>query len=168
MTIYFRPEPWNAEYHDYDSSAFDKMLVELSNECKIIIMPRDQGQTSHYTELSKDNSNLLVPSEVKTIDKIAEDCDVFLGAGGSMTREFAFMGIPTVSMYPDTALEVDKYLIDAGVLVSEKNPENIDMKFINGLIEKREVSGDIYQSLQEKGKKTRDLIHNLIADTLRL
>jgi len=165
-TIYFRPEPWNAEYHEFISGAFDSMLADLSKEFKIIIMPRDKAQTEHYKKLSLKHTNLLVPSKVQTVDKIAEDCDVFLGAGGSMTREFAFMGIPTVSMYPDKTLEVDQYLIDHGVLASEKDSSKIDADFIYSLIDKREQSDEVYKSLQEKGKQTRGLINSLIENTL--
>ena len=164
--IYFRPEPWNAEYHEFISGAFDSMLADLSKKFKIIIMPRDKAQTEHYKKLSLKHTNLLVPSEVRTVDKIAEDCDVFLGAGGSMTREFAFMGIPTVSMYPDKTLEVDQYLIDRGVLTSEKDSSKIDADFIYSLIDKREQSADVYKSLQDKGKQTRNLINGLIANIL--
>jgi predicted glycosyltransferase len=35
------------------------------------------------------------------IADIAPDCDLFIGAGGTMTREMAVLGIPTISVYQD-------------------------------------------------------------------
>jgi hypothetical protein len=46
------------------------------------------------------------------IAEIAPDCDLFIGAGGTMTREMAVLGIPTISVYQDELLDVDRYLLD--------------------------------------------------------
>jgi len=158
-TIYFRSEPWHAQYHEFNVDTFDKMLTNLSQENKIVILPRDQKQTKHFKNLSKYHTNIKVPSQVETIDKISENCDIFLGAGGSMTREFALMGIPTVSMYQDDLLEVDKYLIEHGILLRETEPSKIDQAFIENLA-KRDVKLSV--KMVEKGKDARRLINHLI------
>jgi predicted glycosyltransferase len=48
------------------------------------------------------------------IADIAPDCDLFIGAGGTMTREMAVLGIPTISVYQDELLDVDRYLLQIG------------------------------------------------------
>lgn len=162
VTIYFRPEPWHAQYHEFSADTFDKMLTTLAQENKIIILPRDQKQTEHFKSLANTHTNIEVPSQVETVDKISENCDIFLGAGGSMTREFAVMGIPTVSMYQDDLLEVDKYLIDDGILISEKDPCKIDLHFINKLKKINDLAVKPYNNILDKGKETRSLINKRI------
>lgn len=39
---------------------------------------------------------------------------MFIGAGGTMTREMAVLGIPTISVYQDELLDVDRYLLEVG------------------------------------------------------
>ncbi len=46
--------------------------------------------------------------------QIAKDCTLFIGAGGSMTRERAILGIPYNFCLPDELLEVDKFLLENG------------------------------------------------------
>lgn len=41
---------------------------------------------------------------------------LFIGAGGSMTREMAVMEIPVISIYQAELLAVDRYLVDKGVM----------------------------------------------------
>ncbi len=165
--IYFRPEPWHAQYHDFSVTTFDKMLIGLAEVHKIVILPRDQKQTDHFINLSKNYTNIEVPSKVQTVDSISENCDIFLGAGGSMTREFAIMGILTVSMYQDKLLEVDKYLIDHGVLIREKDPSKINLKFLNRLKEESNTLNKSCDNILKKGKQARALINELIADILK-
>ncbi len=161
-TIYFRPEPWHAQYHEFSADTFDKMLTVLAQENTIVILPRDQKQTEHFKNLSNKHPNIVVPSHVQTVNKIAENCDIFLGAGGSMTREFAVMGITTVSMYQDNLLEVDKYLIEDKVLISEKDPSKIDLHFINKLKKINDLVVKPYNNILDKGEETRKLINEMI------
>jgi len=53
------------------------------------------------------------------IADIAPDCDMFVGAGGTMTREMAVLGIPTVSVYQDELLDVDRYLLEVGAFIHD-------------------------------------------------
>ncbi len=162
--IYFRPEPWHAQYHDFDIDTFDNVLIDLAHKNKIIVLSRDSNQMSHYKELSKRNTNINVPISVETVETISENCDIFLGAGGSMTREFAIMGIPTISLYQGELLEVDKYLINNGVLVSEKIPSRINQNYIDQLIENQRFKEESYEIILDKGKQARNLINKIIQD----
>ena len=163
-TIYFRPEPWHAQYHTYSADMFDDMLRTLAQKFKVVILPRDMEQTKHYSNMSKELDNIELPSGVEPVEKIAEKCDFFLGAGGSMTREFAVMGIPTVSIYQGVLLEVDKYLIDCGLLISEPNPQKITSELIGSMLQNKVEFYKICNGLHEKGANARALIQNLIKE----
>jgi len=110
--IYFRPEPWSAQYYDGPLNFFDETLVSLASQYKIIVLPRDKNQTDHYQQEKFSNINVAIkPLNLKDI---VSDCLLFIGAGGSMTRELAVLGIPVISIYQAEMLCVDKYLVDRG------------------------------------------------------
>ena len=44
---------------------------------------------------------------------------IAFGAGGTMTREMAVLGIPTVSVYQDELLDVDRYLLEVDAFVHD-------------------------------------------------
>jgi len=162
--IYFRPEPWHSQYHTYHIDLFDKMLTTLSNSFSIMVLSRDEEQKAHFIKLSKQYQNLHIPEKVETIDTIAQKCDIFLGAGGSMTREFALMGTPTISMYQGELLKVDKYLIDNNLLISQTDPQKITPEFVNTVLQEEDVLKKTHEELQKKGQEARTLINNIIND----
>lgn len=161
-SIYFRPEPWHAQYHNFSIEKFDKALIRLAKKNKVFVLPRDQKQSDHYSELSCHHTNIETLINVETIGDISKRCDIFLGAGGSMTREFALMGIPTISLYQGKLLETDKYLIKYGLLIHEKDPSKIDQNFIDKLIDKGLNRYDSYEMILQKGREARKLINELI------
>ena len=61
------------------------------------------------------------------------NCDLFIGAGGTMTREAAVLGIPTISVYQDTLLDVDNYLIQKGHMIHKRD---LDVAFVVDFLEK--------------------------------
>lgn len=109
-TIFIRPEPWTAQYYKAGNYFFDDLLNELTESYNIKILPRGRDQAHHYKHNSFVNINVL--EHPLMLKDIINDCDLFIGAGGTMTREIAYTGIPTISIYQDELLEVDKYLID--------------------------------------------------------
>jgi hypothetical protein len=94
-------------------------------------------------------------------EQIAGDCSVFVGAGGSMTREMAMLGIPTISVYNDSLLDVDKYLISNGMMQYEKN---ISARKIIQLIENSSSQSPSHQ-LMQKGEAAYQLFKNEILNT---
>ena len=55
---------------------------------------------------------------------LLENCDAFVGSGGTMTAEAALMGVPTVS-YDAVPNVTSEYLGRRGFLVTEKDPAKI-------------------------------------------
>jgi predicted glycosyltransferase len=73
------------------------------------MLPRDRVQVAHYGQPRFDG--VRVVEGALDIGEIAPDCDLFIGAGGTMTREMAVLGIPTISVYQEKLLDVDRYLM---------------------------------------------------------
>jgi predicted glycosyltransferase len=114
LKIYIRPEPRTAQYYNGREYFMDDIIKGLKDEFQISILPRDKEQSNHY--LQEEFRGVVVCSKPLTLEKIAEDCSLFIGAGGTMTREIAIIGIPTISVYQDELLSVDKYLIKQGIM----------------------------------------------------
>lgn len=119
-TIYIRPEPWTAQYYRGKHNFLDALLLDLSKHYSVILLPRGEQQYKHYT---KDKfSEVKIPTTSMQLPDIIKNCNLFLGAGGTMTREMAVLGVPTISIYQDKLLEVDKYLIKEGCMVHHTEP----------------------------------------------
>ena len=92
------------------------------------------------------------------LKEIMSNCDLFIGAGGTMTREAAVLGIPTISIYQDELLDVDKYLIEKGYMIHNKN---MDAAFVIDFMEQIDKRPPD-KELLEKGKAAYELIKNTI------
>lgn len=116
--IFVRPEPWTAQYYKGKLNFMDEMLLGLRDDADVIISPRGEAQAEHYR--SERFSGITILDEPLGLAEIAQECSMFIGAGGTMTREMAVLGIPTISVYQDELLDVDRYLIKGGQMVHQK------------------------------------------------
>ncbi len=115
--IYVRPEPSTAQYYGGKVNFLNDLLKELDNQYPVSILTRTKEQYEFYSR--QGYKNILVPADPIPFDRIATDCLLFIGAGGSMTREMAIMGLPTVSVYQDTLLGVDQFLVNIGKMIHD-------------------------------------------------
>ena len=121
-----------------------------------MLLPRDKVQEKYYKQ-DKFLGVTVLEKSISLAD-IMENCDLFIGAGGTMTRETAVFSIPTISIYQDQLLQVDEYLIKMGCMIHKKN---IDAKFIIGFLKKTGPQ-KANKQLLDKGKQA----YNLIRTTL--
>ena len=124
--VYYRPEPYYAQYYKGDAHGVDDVLVALKDEVPIVILPRDKTQAARYREARF--AGITVCDTPLTFDRIVKDCRLFIGAGGTMTREMAVVGVPTVSVYQDQLLEVDKFLISTGHMSHSPTPTAAELR----------------------------------------
>lgn len=151
IKIFIRPEPQTAQYYKGKENFLDEMLLTLQHKYKICVLTRDNQQYIHYKQDKFEKLN--VPDKPIDFETIATECTIFIGAGGSMTRELAILGIPTISVYQDDLLDVDGYLLEKKLMRHEPNltTEKVD-SFLNEL-NQQSPSLD----LMEKGKKAFQL-----------
>ena len=112
--IYIRPEPSTAQYYKGKLNFLDDVITGLKKRFQIVILTRDEAQLKYYKTAAF--TDVCVPEKPSSFDYIAKDCLLFIGAGGTMTREMAVIGIPTISVYQDELLDVDKYLLREGLM----------------------------------------------------
>lgn len=116
-SVYVRPEPWTAQYYKGSRNFMDELLLGVKDKVNVTVLPRGKDQGAHYR--GAQFAGVRVVDTALDIADIAPDCDMFVGAGGTMTREMAVLGIPTVSVYQDELLDVDRYLLDVGAFVHD-------------------------------------------------
>jgi len=114
-SVYVRPEPWTAQYYKGRRNFLDDVLLGVKDQVDITVLPRGKEQGVHYRDARF--AGIRVIDTALDIADIAPDCDLFVGAGGTMTREMAVLGIPTISVYQDELLDVDRFLLSSGAFV---------------------------------------------------
>lgn len=155
-TICIRPEPWTAQYYKGRVEFMDPLISSLADDFNVLILPRGENQAKHYLQDAFSKAFVLRGS-VALADIVAR-CDLFIGAGGTMTRETAVLGIPTISIYQDDLLEVDRFLIQQGSMVHCLNP---DREYVCRFMETSK-RGPSDKAILQKGKQA----YQLITDTL--
>ena len=155
-TIFIRPEPLTAQYYKGGVNFMDDLLVGLRERFNLVVLPRSKVQEFHYRQAKF--AGIHVPDKPMRLTQIMENCDLFIGAGGTMTREAAVLGVPTISIYQDELLDVDRYLITKGAMIHERHPNaSIVTEFI---AKTRKRSAD--PELLRLGKKAYELVINTI------
>lgn len=156
LKIYIRPEPRTAQYYKGGENFLDEVILGLKDKFPTIILTRDYKQFEHYRTARF--NGVQVPDKPISFNKIASECQLFIGAGGTMTREMAVIGIPTISVYRDELLDVDQYLIKLGLMLHLPNlkTENV----LSYLSQNNSKSPD--KKLLQKGKESYELIKSLI------
>lgn len=149
--IYIRPEPWNAQYYKGAEAFLDPLIEQLSASFHIVVLPRSGDQMQHYLQMRSDRISVI--EGALSLADIYRDCALLIGAGGTMTREMAILGAPTISVYQDALLDVDRYLIDRGYLTHDPQPT------LETIFEtmKRHTQGNEVSLLQQ-GARARTLI----------
>jgi len=155
-SAYVRPEPWTAQYYRGRTKFLDDLLLGLKDELNVTLLPRDKEQLKHYSQPRL--QGLRVVAGALDIAEIAPDCDLFIGAGGTMTREMAVLGIPTISVYQDELLDVDRYLLKIGALVHR--PDLTAAAALHYLDQSARRPAN--RELLEKGRQAYELIKSTI------
>lgn len=152
--VYVRPEPWTAQYYKASRNFLDDLLQGMKDEVDIVLLPRGKEQGVHYQ--SSEFSGIRVVTTALDIADIAPHCDLFIGAGGTMTREMAVLGIPTISVYQDELLDVDRYLLEVGAF--EHKPRLTALEALRYLDSAQHRPPN--RELLEKGKVAFEMIKN--------
>lgn len=154
--VYIRPEPWTAQYYKGSRNFLDELLLGMKDHVDIVLLPRGKEQGKHYQSAMFEGIRVITTA--LDIADIAPDCDLFIGAGGTMTREMAVLGIPTISVYQDELLDVDRYLLQVGAFAHM--PELTATQALDFL--KSASHQPPNRELLEKGKAAYELVKNTI------
>ncbi len=150
--IYIRTEPQLAQYYKGKQNFMDGIIKNLKDKYEIVVLPRTTDQAEYYS--SESFNGVTVCRKPLAFDEIAKDCLLFIGAGGTMTREMAVIGIPTISVYQDALLDVDTYLIKEGIMMHDVNLSSEKVVSILREVKSKEAN----PVLLEKGERAYNMI----------
>lgn len=154
--IYIRTEPQLAQYYSAKQNFMDGIIRDLKDKYEVVILPRTADQAEYYS--TGEFKGVTVCKKPLPFEEIAKDCLLFIGAGGTMTREMAVIGIPTISVYQDALLDVDKYLIKEGIMMHDMNLTSEKVESVLRDVKSKEAS----PVLLEKGERAYNLIKEQI------
>jgi predicted glycosyltransferase len=122
----------------------DELVNSLSNLANFIILCRYNDQINEVSKRYKGKAYVI--SNVLDGISLLSQCDVFVGAGGTMTTEASLLGKPTISIAP-IRFYVEKYLVSSGLAERASSPKQLVQ------ITRKMIINGAYAKRQEKRSK---------------
>jgi predicted glycosyltransferase len=125
ILVVVRTPPSRAVYHSSENPLFDDALRMICSQEDVfcVALTRHPEQIDAIEALGL--GNCLVPRAAIDSRSLMSAADVMIGAGGTMTREAALIGIPTWTMFAGTAPAVDMWLESQGKLARLTNVDQL-------------------------------------------
>ena len=120
-----RAAPAGAAYHPGENPLFERTLRLLDDrgEHRVVVLARHPEQRRAIAALGLER--VVVPEGAVDGRSLLWAADLFVGAGGTMTREAALLGVPTYSVFAGRQAAVDRLLAERGALVQLDDPERL-------------------------------------------
>ena len=127
--VVVRPENIKASYVEGRQSIVPELLKALDAKgYNILFLPRYESDRDYAQGIK----NIYIPSEAVNGMDACYYADAILTGAGTMAREAACLGVPSVSFFAGAhLLTVDQSLVDAGKMFYSRNVEQI-MQFLDG------------------------------------
>jgi uncharacterized protein len=157
-----RTAPAGAAYHRGENSMLARTLEFLSGRggVRCIVLPRHPAQGDAIRELGLDG--VVVADRAVDSRSLIAAADLFLGAGGTMTREAALLGTPTFTLFEGPPAAVDEWLESRGMLRRLARPEQL------AGLEPRDESEPDLDRVRRAGDRLVDLFCETIVATASL
>ncbi|TFF90115.1 MAG: DUF354 domain-containing protein [Promethearchaeota archaeon] len=140
--IICRTEPSQAGYltnklepHETRLVEIIPKIIEYSSDFKFIVLSRNEKQ---YTYLNKrfkkyiENENLAVYKGLENLAHLMFFSKLVISGGGTMVRESALLGVPSIEFFPLNTYPQEQFLIDNGFPLRHlKNLKDIVIESLN-------------------------------------
>jgi predicted glycosyltransferase len=125
VVVAARTAPSRALYHRFSNPLFIETLRLLVNEPNVhlVVLPRHEEQRQALRDLHL--RNCVIPTAAIDARSLMYAADLVIGAGGTMVREAAFLGIPAFSLFHGPQPVVDRWLEQRGMLCRIGSPEEV-------------------------------------------
>lgn len=100
----------------------DSLLKSMHELANIVVICRYSDQMTKVIERYQDKVSVV--GNVIDGTSAINSCDLFIGAGGTMTAEACLMGKPAISIAP-ISFYVEKYLLKTGLLLKAFKPTDL-------------------------------------------
>jgi predicted glycosyltransferase len=128
--VLFRNVEYKASYCKNVKVDAWRLVKELSKIATVVYLPRYEEEK----EKLRDMENVLVPKETLLTFQIIPAIDLAIGSGGTINRETALMGVPTINFHFWDA--VARYLAAKGFPISYLNNIEEIIKSTQKILEK--------------------------------
>ena len=154
VVVVLRAPPVGALYHQFANPTYERVLEQIgaSPHARGVVLARHPEQRAAL----EGRRNCMVPTRSLDSRSLLYVSDLFVGAGGTMTREAAVFGIPAISVYAGKLGAVDKHLMRTGMI----RPQS---EFEHRLSERRSESP---RSVDELRSRSEALIDRFVGVTL--
>lgn len=154
-----RSAPAGAAYHPDENPILDDCLRRLNarGDIAVVALARHPWQREALRELNL--PSLVVPDGAVDARSLLHASDALVGAGGTMSREAALLGVPTWSAFAGERPAVDEWLERAGRLHELTSPDQLDA------IGPRAGRGADLERLERDGGRIRDLFVDEVMET---
>ena len=157
-----RTPPSRAIYHRLHNPLFIPALREIGRQpnTRCVVLIRHPEQRRALEELSL--PNCVIPDTVVDARSLMYEADLVLGAGGTMTREAALMGVPTLSLFAGRRPAVDQWLEGRGAL---RRLLSVDQVMV---VRRRTANPRPMEELRRSGRETLHTFLDATAAAARL
>jgi predicted glycosyltransferase len=161
LVVVTRTPPTRAIYHRFPNPLFIETLLLLDREpnVRLVVLPRHAEQREAITAL--DLHHGVVPTAAVDSRSLMYAADLVIGAGGTMTREAALLGIPTLSVFGGSQPAVDRSLEEQGLLRVVRKPTDV------GDPMRRPTEPKPLSELRQRGAKLSEIFVSTIEATAR-
>jgi uncharacterized protein len=120
-----RTPPSRAAYHQFGNPLFGEAIEALGKDpsAQTVVLTRHPEQREAIEALEL--SNVVVPDHAIDSRSLMYHADLVIGAGGTMTREAALMGVPTYSVFAGEQPAVDTWIEAKGMLKQLTDPTQL-------------------------------------------
>jgi uncharacterized protein len=159
VLVVVRTPPSRALYHRFENPLFPAVLETLGRQqaVRVVALARHPEQRLEIAALGL--KNVFVPQTAVDSRSLTYFSDLVIGAGGTMTREAALMGVPTLSVYAGKQPAVDRSLEEAGRLNRLETVDQIEE------VQRRSAAPESVQHLRERSQKILGVFVNTIETT---
>ncbi len=116
VVIVARTPPTRAAYHQFGNPLFEAALRKMADLQDIVCIALARYPEQRAALRQMELPHLVVPERAVDARSLLFAADAVLGAGGTMTREAAVMGVPSWSLYVGPQPQVDRWLERTGRL----------------------------------------------------
>ena len=111
-----RTAPSRATYHRFENTLFTDVLelLEAEDDVRCVVLPRQPDERERLAAIG--GGRLVVPEGAVDSRSLLATADLVIGAGGTMTREAALLGVPTLTVFAGRPPAVDRWLEAQGLL----------------------------------------------------
>jgi uncharacterized protein len=120
-----RTAPSRATYHRFENALFASVLelLEAEDGVHCVVLPRHPDEREHLAAIGA--GRLIVPEAAVDSRSLLAAADLAVGAGGTMTREAALLGVPTLTVFRGRPSAVDRWLEAQGLLRRLERAEDV-------------------------------------------